>query len=316
MSVTSSSIHVVICFVAAAIPFSIASAIQLQNQALIPARPVVVQPHWSLTVPTVAPSGFDEPVESGLFPESIEAIEWLNKNFGTRVEGNDIDRWLSKDLDAAQRRAISTKRFAEAREALIAEVREASSKNENMEMFVGSLFSSEQTPVLICLRDGELFVIPVNDRYCELRNLGPERLSVVSRRERFKTLQPTLTLSGLQVEGGKSSEDGSIILNVTFDATIDHPLNCDILELAIDFQQGRSCGTSIRRLEIPEDTSGNELGVRTQVEFQEGELDPAQPVLVFVTAIRSQGSSDDEILKNSTRISNSVRMVLMVSTEE
>ncbi len=310
------SIHSAFCFLAATILYSIASAAQSQTQELIPARPVGVRPEWNLAPPTVAPAGFDEPVESGLFPESVEAIEWLNRNFGIRVEGNDIDRWLSKDLDESQRRAIATKRFAEARESLIAEVREASSKNENMEMFVGSIFSAEQTPVLICLRDGELFVIPVNDRYCELRNLGPERLSIVSRRERFRTFQPVLTLSSLQVEGGSLSEDGSIILNVEFDVTIDQPLDSDTLELAIDFQQGKSCGTSIRRLGFPEDTSGNELGVRNQVKFQDGDLDLDQPVLVFVTAIRSHGSSDDDILKNSTRISNSVRMVLTVSVDE
>ncbi len=109
MSKKSCSIHSVFCLLVTALPFSVASAMQQQSQESNRGQAVGELPKTSYAIPPVAPSSFEEPVESGLFPESAEAIEWLNENFGVRVDGNDIDRWIAQDLDEAQLRAIAKK---------------------------------------------------------------------------------------------------------------------------------------------------------------------------------------------------------------
>ncbi len=266
--------------------------------------------------PAAQAGGSDETTRSELVPEAVEAIKWLNDNFGKRVQRENLD-WLAAafgdmELDESQLFSIGRRAFGLKRDELIQAVRDASMRNENLEFVVGSVFTPDQKPTLACLRDGEFFVIPLADRYCDLTAFRRQDVSIIQRRPRFRNCQPMMTLSDLQHSNSGTTEQGKFFLELKFDANIDALPETDMLLFAAEFWQGEKYAASLIQTDSPKTGANKFTDVAVRVEFADGELEAGKPVLVFVTAIQSTDSPVENFPGKTTRISNSLLRVLEV----
>ncbi len=317
MSNSLKPIQIAFCFSAILLSLSIFAVMPSSAQDLTPVKLNDVFPGWNADAsPTARTVGLDEPKESELVPEAVEAIEWLDKNFGRRVQRENLD-WLASafgdmKLDDDQLFSLGERAFGLKRNDLIQAIRDASERNENLEFYFGSVFTPDQQPTLVCLRDGELFVVPLADRYCDLTGLRPQDISTVERRQRFRNYQPMLTIGDLQSSNCETTEQGKLSLTLKFEANIDTDPGTDKLLFATEFWQEEKYVTSLIQTDSPKAGCEKMTSGTVNVEFADGELKPGKPVLVFVTAIQATDSHVDEFPGKTTRISNSLMRVFEV----
>ncbi len=311
MSISLKPFKFAFCFSAIFLPLSFAAALPSSGQDV---TPIKLNADASPVTQSVRSN---KATESELVPEAVEAIEWLNENFGKRVQRENLD-WLASafgdiQLDDEQFFLLGKRAFGLKRDELIQAIHDASKRNENLEFVVGSVFTSDQQPTLVCLRDGDFLVVPLVERYCDLMGLRRQDISIVERRQRFRNYEPMLTLGDLQASNSGTTGQGKMSLELTFEANIDTRPETDKLLFATEFWQGEKYLTSLVQMDSPKEGHNKLTGATIQVEFDDGELEPGKPVLVFVTAIQSTESPVADFPGNTTRISNSLVRVLEVS---